>query len=77
MPLALSVYFDLVRVLAALVVLISHAWLTFVPHHPLPWPGHQAVGRLSVGKGILIGVGWFRYANAAPLVQPVRGPCLC
>jgi peptidoglycan/LPS O-acetylase OafA/YrhL len=54
MPVALSVYFDFARVSAALVVLLSHAWLAFFPKHPLPWPGHQAVVVFFVLSGYVI-----------------------
>jgi peptidoglycan/LPS O-acetylase OafA/YrhL len=43
LPPVLSVYLDLVRFGAAVVVVLSHAWPVLVPGHDLPWPGHQAV----------------------------------
>ena len=54
MPIALSAYFEIVRFGAAIVVLVSHAWLVFFPHVPLPWPGHQAVVVFFVLSGYVI-----------------------
>ena len=54
MPLALSVYFEIVRFTAALVVLLSHAWPIFFPASPLPWPGHDAVVVFFVLSGYVI-----------------------
>ncbi len=49
-----SCYLDIVRVGAAFVVLMSHAWETFLPSRPLAWPGHQAVVVFFVLSGLVI-----------------------
>jgi peptidoglycan/LPS O-acetylase OafA/YrhL len=54
LPRGLSTYLDFVRVGAALVVLLSHAWEAFLPNHQLPWPGHQAVIVFFVISGFVI-----------------------
>ena len=54
MPATLSVYFDLTRLLAALVVLVTHAWHIFFPNYVLPWPGHHAVVVFFVLSGYVI-----------------------
>jgi len=51
---ALSIYLDLVRFGAALVVVLAHAWPVVEPRHPLPWPGHHAVVVFFVLSGIVI-----------------------
>jgi peptidoglycan/LPS O-acetylase OafA/YrhL len=50
----LSVYLDLVRFGAALVVMLDHAWPVVAPRFPLPWPGHQAVVVFFVLSGFVI-----------------------
>lgn len=50
----LSVYFDLLRFLAAFVVLLSHTWETVFPSFRLPWPGHSAVMVFFVLSGYVI-----------------------
>ena len=54
MPLALSLYFDLVRFGAALAVLLHHIWPLVFPRFPLPWPGHAAVVVFFVLSGYVI-----------------------
>lgn len=51
---SLSIYFDLVRFLSAVVVLLSHVWPLLFPHLPLPWPGHAAVVVFFVLSGYVI-----------------------
>jgi peptidoglycan/LPS O-acetylase OafA/YrhL len=53
-PNGLSVYLDLVRLGAALVVLLTHVWPLIVPQRPLPWPGHSAVVVFFVLSGFVI-----------------------
>lgn len=50
----LSIYLDLIRVGAAIVVALSHAWPVLFPHFPLPFPGHQAVIVFFVLSGFVI-----------------------
>jgi peptidoglycan/LPS O-acetylase OafA/YrhL len=51
---ALSVYLDLIRFGAALVVVFSHCWLIFFPGLPLHWPGPGAVIVFFVLSGFVI-----------------------
>ena len=53
-PLGLSLYFDVVRFAAAIVVMLSHIWPLIFPHTPLPWPGHAAVVVFFVLSGYVI-----------------------
>ena len=39
----LSLYLDLTRFAAALVVVLGHSWLVLYPSYPLHWPGPPAV----------------------------------
>jgi peptidoglycan/LPS O-acetylase OafA/YrhL len=50
----LSTYLDLVRIGAAVVVVLHHAWPVFFPFMPLPWPGHHAVVVFFVLSGLVI-----------------------
>ena len=50
----LSVWLDLARLAAALVVVLHHVWPVLVPHHRLPWPGHHAVVVFFVLSGFVI-----------------------
>lgn len=50
----LSIYFDLIRFVAALVVLLSHVWPLVFPQFPVPWPGHAAVVVFFVLSGYVI-----------------------
>ncbi|MCS0629733.1 acyltransferase [Telluria mixta] len=50
----LSVYLDLVRLVAALMVLMTHVWPLMFPARPLPWPGHSAVVVFFVLSGFVI-----------------------
>ncbi|HEY7576230.1 MAG TPA: acyltransferase family protein, partial [Acetobacteraceae bacterium] len=54
MPHHLSLYLDLVRFAAAVVVLLSHAWLVLFPGYPLHWPGPAAVIVFFVLSGFVI-----------------------
>ncbi len=54
MPLHLSLYLDLVRFAAALVVVLSHAWLVLFPGYQLHWPGPAAVIVFFVLSGFVI-----------------------
>jgi len=54
MPHHLSLYLDLVRFAAALVVVLSHAWLVLFPRYPLHWPGPAAVIVFFVLSGFVI-----------------------
>ncbi len=54
LPESLSIYLDLVRFGAAVVVVLSHTWPVLFPAHPLPWPGHQAVVVFFVLSGFVI-----------------------
>src|SRR5690242_2244306 len=54
MPYHLSLYLDLVRFAAALVVVLSHAWLVLFPRYPLHWPGPAAVIVFFVLSGFVI-----------------------
>jgi peptidoglycan/LPS O-acetylase OafA/YrhL len=51
---ALSLYLDLTRASAALVVLLSHCWLVLFPNLPLHWPGPPAVIVFFVLSGFVI-----------------------
>lgn len=51
---ALSLYLDLVRLFAAIIVLLHHVWPTIFPNNPLPWPGHEAVVVFFVLSGYVI-----------------------
>lgn len=50
----LSVYIDLIRFIAAIVVAMNHIWPMAFPGHPLPWPGHDAVVVFFVLSGLVI-----------------------
>lgn len=50
----LSIYFDLARILAAIIVLLHHVWPLIMPTMPLPWPGHEAVVVFFVLSGYVI-----------------------
>jgi len=54
MPVFLSVYFDLVRFGAAILVVLYHVWPMVAPDLPLTWPGHQAVIIFFVLSGYVI-----------------------
>jgi peptidoglycan/LPS O-acetylase OafA/YrhL len=54
MPSHLSLYLDLVRFGAALVVVLSHAWLVLFPGYPVHWPGPAAVIVFFVLSGFVI-----------------------
>jgi peptidoglycan/LPS O-acetylase OafA/YrhL len=54
LPPALSIYLDLVRFGAAVVVVLTHVWPVLAPAHPLPWPGHEAVVVFFVLSGFVI-----------------------
>jgi peptidoglycan/LPS O-acetylase OafA/YrhL len=54
MPHHLSLYLDLVRFAAALVVVLSHAWLILFPGYPVHWPGPAAVIVFFVLSGFVI-----------------------
>jgi peptidoglycan/LPS O-acetylase OafA/YrhL len=54
MPMILSLYLDLARFSAALVVVLSHAWMILFPGHPLHWPGPPAVIVFFVLSGFVI-----------------------
>jgi peptidoglycan/LPS O-acetylase OafA/YrhL len=53
-PDGLSVYLDLVRFIAASVVVLHHTWPLVIPRFPLPWPGHSAVVVFFVLSGYVI-----------------------
>lgn len=53
-PPALSIYFDLVRFLAAACVVMFHTWPLFVPGIANKWPGHEAVVIFFVLSGYVI-----------------------
>jgi peptidoglycan/LPS O-acetylase OafA/YrhL len=53
-PPGFSLYLDVVRFLAAIVVLLHHTWPLLFPHFPLPWPGHSAVVVFFVLSGYVI-----------------------
>lgn len=50
----LSVYLDLVRILAAVIVVLHHVWPLLFPKFPVPWPGHEAVVLFFVLSGYVI-----------------------
>jgi peptidoglycan/LPS O-acetylase OafA/YrhL len=50
----LSLYLDIVRLIAAVVVMLSHVWPQIFPQRPLPWPGHAAVVVFFVLSGYVI-----------------------
>ncbi len=54
MPPVLSVYLDVVRFIAALVVVFGHSWLVLFPGYPLHWPGPPAVIVFFVLSGLVI-----------------------
>jgi peptidoglycan/LPS O-acetylase OafA/YrhL len=54
MPHHLSLYLDAVRFAAALVVVLSHAWLVLYPGYPLHWPGPAAVIVFFVLSGFVM-----------------------
>jgi peptidoglycan/LPS O-acetylase OafA/YrhL len=54
MTASLSVYLDLVRFAAAVVVVLSHVWPVLAPARPVAWPGHQAVIVFFVLSGCVI-----------------------
>ena len=54
MPHHLSLYLDVVRFAAALVVVLSHAWLVLFPGYPLHWPGPAAVIVFFVLSGFMM-----------------------
>lgn len=49
-----SLYLDVLRFGAALVVALSHIWPMLFPSHPLPWPGHSAVVVFFVLSGFVV-----------------------
>ncbi len=51
---SLSLYLDLTRFTAALLVVLGHAWLVLFPAHPLHWPGPAAVIVFFVLSGFVI-----------------------
>lgn len=53
-PPALSIYFDLVRILAAVTVVLYHTWKQFFPDSHIKWPGHEAVVVFFVLSGYVI-----------------------
>lgn len=55
-----SLYLDVIRFGAALVVLLSHLWPLLFPAMPLPWPGHEAVVVFFVLSGYVIAYATFR-----------------
>lgn len=50
----LSIYFDVARLGAAIVVLLHHVWPLIMPSLPIPWPGHEAVVVFFVLSGYVI-----------------------
>lgn len=54
MSAGLSLYFDLLRSLAALAVVLFHLWPILFPRFPLPWPGHAAVMVFFVLSGYMM-----------------------
>lgn len=53
-PSGLSLYLDLIRFIAATVVVLNHTWPLVFPRFPLPWPGHSAVVVFFVLSGYVI-----------------------
>lgn len=53
-PSSLSVYLDVVRLGAAVVVLLAHIWPILFPSLPNYWPGHSAVVVFFVLSGFVI-----------------------
>lgn len=53
-PPTLSIYLDLVKIAAAVIVVFSHTWAAVFPNFPLPWPGHSAVVIFFVLSGYVI-----------------------
>ena len=51
---SLSLYLDLTRFAAALVVVLGHSWLVLLPAYPLHWPGPAAVIVFFVLSGFVI-----------------------
>jgi peptidoglycan/LPS O-acetylase OafA/YrhL len=69
LPASLSIYLDLVRFSAAMVVVLAHSWPILFANHPLPWPAHHAVVVFFVLSGLVIahatqrpGLTWSEYA---------------
>jgi peptidoglycan/LPS O-acetylase OafA/YrhL len=54
MPAALSLYFDLARLLAAISVVVYHTWTMVFPGSTQRWPGHEAVVIFFVLSGYVI-----------------------
>jgi peptidoglycan/LPS O-acetylase OafA/YrhL len=53
-PPVLSIYLDLVRFLAAVIVVLYHTWKQFFPESQIKWPGHEAVVVFFVLSGYVI-----------------------
>ncbi len=49
-----SLYLDFTRLMAAIVVVVSHIWPVMEPNFPLPWPAHEAVIVFFVLSGYVI-----------------------
>jgi peptidoglycan/LPS O-acetylase OafA/YrhL len=69
-PPSLSIYFDLLRLLAAMTVVVYHTWDRFFPDAHVKWPGHEAVVVFFVLSGYVIaytaarpGLSWSEYAR--------------
>jgi peptidoglycan/LPS O-acetylase OafA/YrhL len=54
LPPTLSIYLDVVRFGAAVVVVLSHVWPVLFPSRNFPWPGHEAVVVFFVLSGFVI-----------------------
>ena len=54
MPVTLSLYLDLVRFAAAVMVVLAHCWIVLFPGYPLHWPGPPAVIVFFVLSGFVI-----------------------
>ena len=54
MPVTLSLYLDVIRFAAAVVVVLTHSWVVLFPGHPLHWPGPPAVIVFFVLSGFVI-----------------------
>jgi peptidoglycan/LPS O-acetylase OafA/YrhL len=54
MPVALSVYLDLIRFAAALIVVLYHVWDFLFPGHHINWPGPEAVIAFLVLSGFVV-----------------------
>lgn len=79
----LSLYLDLIRFLAAVVVVLHHTWSLVFPSFPLPWPGHSAVVTFFVLSGYVIAhsarpeLGLRSYAyNRMARILPVALPAI-